>query len=291
MGAQKAVLEPPPLVARALAFDMQPGADPRSALPRLTDGPCPAHGVLGFGLPLLLALKKSIDGLRAFPAIAGPGCAFPSTQGALWAYLGANTESDVHEHAGVLRARLGASFTLREEVRCFRYRDGRDLSGYIDGTANPVDSKALKAAIVSGRGPGLDGSSFVAVQRWVHTLTHFSKLDENARDLIIGRRLRDNEEIPDAPPSAHVKRAEQEAYDPPAFMVRRSMPWAADGDEGLYFVAYGESLGPFERVLERMSGAGDGITDGLLTFSRAVTGGYYWCPPTRDDRLDLSLLA
>jgi hypothetical protein len=28
-----------------------------------------------------------------------------------------------------------------------------------------------------------------------------------------------------APPSAHVKSAAQESYDPPAFMVRRSMPW------------------------------------------------------------------
>ena len=46
----------------------------------------------------------------------------------------------------------------------------------------------------------------------------------------------------------------------------------------------------FERQLRRMAGLDDGIVDGLLQFTRAVSGGSYWCPPTRDDRLDLSAL-
>jgi putative iron-dependent peroxidase len=30
--------------------------------------------------------------------------------------------------------------------------------------------------------------------------------------------------------------------------------------------------------------------DGLFTFSRPVTGGYYWCPPVARGRLDLRRL-
>ena len=40
-----------------------------------------------------------------------------------------------------------------------------------------------------------------------------------------------------------------------------------------------------------MTGADDGIIDGLFRFSRPVTGAYYWCPPLQENgRLDLSLL-
>ncbi len=88
-----------------------------------------------------------------------------------------------------------------------------------------------------------------------------------------------------------MKRGAQESYDPPAFMVRRSMPWATAHAQGLEFIAYGASLDRYERVLRRMAGLEDGIVDSLFTFSRPVTGGYYWCPPVDGDRLDLRRLA
>ncbi len=62
-------------------------------------------------------------------------------------------------------------------------------------------------------------------------------------------------------------------------------------EHGLYFVAYGASLDPFEAILRRMIGLEDGVTDALLTMSRAVTGGYFWCPSvTSEGRLDLRAL-
>jgi putative iron-dependent peroxidase len=39
-----------------------------------------------------------------------------------------------------------------------------------------------------------------------------------------------------------------------------------------------------------MAGLEDGIVDGLFMFSRPVSGGYYWCPPVENGRLDLALL-
>ena len=179
---------------------------------------------------------------------------------------------------------------LSEDVPTFKYRDGRDLSGYVDGTENPVDELAVDAAIARGRGAGHDGGSFVAAQKWVHDLDTLTAMTPGARDNLVGRRLSDNEELPDAPASAHVKRTAQEDFDPPAFMVRRSMPWGDTRLHGIYFVAYGESLDRYERALRRMAGLDDGITDGLLRFSRAKTGGYYFCPPVRAGKLDLSVV-
>jgi putative iron-dependent peroxidase len=68
------------------------------------------------------------------------------------------------------------------------------------------------------------------------------------------------------------------------------MPWGGAKEHGLYFVAYGRSFDAFERVLTRMAGVDDGVVDGLLHFTRAVSGGYYWCPPVKSGRLDWSAL-
>ena len=172
----------------------------------------------------------------------------------------------------------------------FKFDRGLDLTGYEDGTENPQGDAALEAAIVGRAEPGLDGSSFVATQQWVHDLDHFEVMSQRERDNIIGRRISDNEELDDAPASAHVKRTAQESFDPEAFVVRRSMPWADADGEGLMFVAFGKSLDPFEAQLRRMTGQEDGFIDGLFRFSRPISGGYFWCPPISNGCLDLSAM-
>jgi Predicted iron-dependent peroxidase len=114
----------------------------------------------------------------------------------------------------------------------------------------------------------LPGSSFAAFQLWKHDLEYFKSLPQADQDNIIGRRLSDNEELDDAPESAHVKRTAQESFEPEAFMVRRSVAWADSRGAGLAFVALGHSFDAFEVQLRRMSGLEDGIIDGLYRFSR-----------------------
>jgi putative iron-dependent peroxidase len=143
---------------------------------------------------------------------------------------------------------------------------------------------------VGGEADGLVGGSFAAIQQWQHDLKRFHAMPSHETDDIMGRRLSDNEELDDAPISAHVKRTAQESFAPEAFVVRRSMPWIEDDRAGLMFLAFGFSLDAFEVQLRRMSGLEDGITDGLYRISRPITGGYYWCPPLKDGRLDLRAL-
>ena len=97
----------------------------------------------------------------------------------------------------------------------------------------------------------------MAVQRSVHDLTTLEQMPRDEQDHVIGRFRGSNEEISDAPASAHVKRAAQESFNPEAFTLRRSMPWGDVRRNGLYFVAFARSLDPFERVLTRMVGLED----------------------------------
>ena len=73
-------------------------------------------------------------------------------------------------------------------------------------------------------------------------------------------------------------------------MLRRSMPWAHDREAGLMYVALGCGFEAFEAQMRRMSGQEDGLSDALFTFSRPLTGAYYWAPPLHEGRIDLRRL-
>lgn len=280
---------PVPAHARHLFFALQSP----EALPAVLDALLPQvdgqNLILGIGAPLVKALGRDIPGLRVFPQLDA-AVENPSTQHALWLWLRGNERGDLLLKAQTLEHALAPALRLADSVDGFLHRGGHDLTGYEDGTENPVDQDAVDAAIIAGEQPGLAGSSFAAFQLWKHDLEYFKSLPQADQDNIIGRRLSDNEELEDAPESAHVKRTAQESFAPEAFMVRRSVAWADGRGAGLAFVALGHSFDAFEVQLRRMSGLEDGIIDGLYRFSRPLTGGYYWCPPMAEAGLDLSVL-
>lgn len=282
--AQPGILEGVPPLSRYLEFGLLPDQDPKPALKRLTGQDVDARAVFGIGANL----APTIEGLVPFPALSSHGLAIPSTQASIWVWLRGDDRGEILHHGRELTALIGSAFNCDRLVDGFMYRDSRDLSGYVDGTENPQDEAAEAAAMV--RGTGLDGSSFVAVQQWVHDLDHFQSLSPETRDHVIGRRISDNEEMDDAPTSAHVKRTAQESFTPEAFVVRRSMPWADSNGEGLVFVAFGHSFRAFDMLLRHMIGEDDGITDGLFRFTRPITGSYFWCPPVENGKLDLRAL-
>ncbi|MCG7899462.1 MAG: Dyp-type peroxidase [Candidatus Thiodiazotropha lotti] len=287
---QPGILAQVPRLARYLSFTLKPDIDSdtirRLVREKLNHEEC----VVGFGLELVLALGKDIDGLKPFPVLCGPGFTVPATPSALWIWLQGDDRGELLQRCRGLTQELSEAFVLQKVIDSFQYQDSRDLTGYEDGTENPEGEEAIKAGLVQGAGPGMDGSSFVAVQQWIHDLDHFQSLPQTDRDNIIGRRISDNEELDEAPPSAHVKRTAQEDFEPEAFILRRSMPWADEHQAGLVFVAFGCSLDAFEALLTRMTGKDDGICDALFRFSHPVSGSYYWCPPVKDGELDLSLL-
>ena len=64
-----------------------------------------------------------------------------------------------------------------DERVCFRYFDGRDMTGFIDGTENPQfpDDRAEVALLDEDAGIFADGS-FVFAQRYAHNLEKWKKL-------------------------------------------------------------------------------------------------------------------
>ncbi len=290
MAYQPGILEPIPLLARYLTFALNPNQHPAEALQRLAQRADGQEIVVGVGLSTVQKLGAHIEGLRPFPVIVNAGIDIPATPAGLWLWIRGGDRGVIVQHSRHLANLLAPAFTLTQVVDAFRYGPALDLTGYEDGTENPTGEDALNVALVHGRGEGMDGSSFVATQQWLHNLDYFESLPPEAQDNVFGRRKVDNEEMEDAPPSAHIKRTAQEDFEPEAFVLRRSMPWADAHHEGFFFVAFGHSLYAFEAQLKRMAGLDDGIVDGVFTYSRPLTGAYFWCPPMREGNLDLRAL-
>jgi len=289
-GSQPGILAPIPSHCRYLEFGLAPDLDPAPGLRNLASRAGSGSVVVGLGPSPIKRLGRDIAGLHGFAGLSGPGCEAPSTQADLWLWLRGADRGRIAHLARALDSAAGPAFRRQRVVDGFKFDRGLDLTGYEDGTENPKDGAAVEAAIVQGAGSGLDGSSFVSVQQWAHDLDRFERMSRQEQDNSVGRRLADNAELKEAPISAHIKRTAQESFDPPAFVLRRSMPWADAGGEGLMFVAFGRSLQAFEAQLRRMTGQEDGVADALFRFSRPISGSHFWCPPVKDGKLSLAAL-
>lgn len=292
--AQPGILAPVPAVARYVFFSIpQQGTDAeaiRQALLRLSPLADGSDVVLGLGPSLVAALGREVPGLHEMPDFSGQ-VKVPVTPGTLLCWIRGDDLGNLLHLTRKVQKALAPAFVVRHVVDAFRHSwsgtHGKDLTGYEDGTENPEGEAAEEAAFAQGQGPGLDGSSYMAVQQWEHDLDAFEALAGPDADHHFGRRREDNEEIEDSPEWAHVKRTAQESFDPPAFMLRRSMPWMMSMHAGLMFVAFGKSFYAFEAQMRRMAGLEDGIVDAMFRISKPVNGACFWCPPMVDGKLDL----
>lgn len=274
-----------------LEWDLRPDVDlleAASVLGRLR-GPSVAAGgvnlVLAFGADLWHALAP-----RDVPAGLGPfrpigrlgGHHAPATQHDLWLWINGSSQDVVFEHTRAAAGAIESVARLADEQVAFVHRDSRDLTGFLDGTANPTLLEAPMAALVPDGQPGAGGSHVLAM-RWVHDLDAFDALSVADQEQVIGRTKADSIELADdaKPRTAHIARVEIEdeaGVELPIY--RRSVPYGTVAEHGLYFVAFSADRSRFDTMLSRMFGTdGDGRHDRLTDFSRPVSGAYYYAPP------------
>ena len=171
-----------------------------------------------------------------------------------------------------------------DERVCFRNFDGRDLTGFIDGTENPQfpDDRGETALLPEEAGIFADGS-FVFAQRYAHDLDKWKKLKVDAQEHVMGRTKLESIELDDdvKPNNAHIARTVVEDDEGEELeILRHSLPYGdGRGDQGLFFIAYTKDLTRIDKMLVRMFGtSGDGIHDRLLHFVTALDGAYYFAP-------------
>ncbi|MDA0127444.1 Dyp-type peroxidase [Vibrio sp. MarTm2] len=164
-----------------------------------------------------------------------------------------------------------------DETYGYRYLDSRDMTDFIDGTENPKEGQRAEVAIIpEGE---FAGGSYVMVQRFIHNLPSWNRLNVSAQEKVIGRTKPDSIELDDVPAASHVGRVDIKEEGKGLKIVRHSLPYGSvSGEHGLLFIAYCNTLHNFKAMLESMYGVTDGKTDQLLRFTKAVTGAYFFSP-------------
>lgn len=243
--------------------------------------------VLAFGAALWRSLSPHgmPARLRDFAAINGvDGFTAPSTQCDLLIWIHGPRADAVFDAGRAAHLALADCAMLQYEVPGFQYHDNRDLTGFLDGTANPQDDEAREAALIAKGGRGA-GGSYVLSQKYVHDLAAFDRLAVADQEKVFGRSKADSTEMEKSvkPKDAHISRVEIEADGEELKIYRRSFPWGGVAEHGLYFLAFACHQRRFEAMLANMYGvSGDGLHDHLMHFTRALTGSFWFAPPVEE---------
>ncbi len=237
-----------------------------SAWDRLFSGPRPAE-------------------LHLFVALQGARHDAVATPGDILFHIRSEQADVCFELATLIMDRLADSVTVVDEVHGFKYFDDRDLLGFVDGTENPVGGDAAAAVTVGAdEDPDFAGSSYVIVQKYLHDMKAWNKLDVEGQELVVGRRKLSNLELSDEtkPSNSHV--ALNTIVGPDGVqrqILRDNMAFGAVGQAqfGTYFIGYASTPRVTETMLEHMFlGDPPGNYDRILDFSTAVTGCLFFVP-------------
>ena len=245
-----------------------------------------AQAIVALGNAVWGRLSSPAPGaLKDFTAIEGmDGYTSPSAQRDLLIWFHAA------EHDDVLYAALGAQRALEDVAeqslhpQGFVYRDSRDMTGFIDGSANPKEDARLEAAFLPDDEASA-GGAFVMFQKWVHDQLYFEAPPVPDQEPVIRRTKPDSIELEgDAmPPDSHVSRTDVKLDGAALKIYRSSAPFSGAVEKGLYFIAFSCDPMRFDVMLQRMFGTWEDNEHDHLIHYNTPTSGSYWFAPSEED--------
>lgn len=221
--------------------------------------------------------------LAPFPAIQGADVFAPATNVDLYIEIRSDRQDVNHIVTSKICELLADSVELIEQINAFRFLDGRDLTGFVDGTENPKGMHRREVALVaSEQDEHFAKGSYLHVQRYQHNLTLWNKLPDAAQEDVYGRTKVNNVEYAseDKALTAHTKRTNlKDEQGKSIEILRQSMPYGDMKQQGLVFVSYCSTPDNFVAMLESMIlGDGHGNVDHLLDYTQALTGAAFFAP-------------
>jgi len=259
--------------------DQISGEEPKSgnALPALMAG-------VAFGTKTWENLVKGNKSLKQpenfshFSAKTGSLGDMPETGGDLLLHVKGETKSMCWETVKQFVDSLPKGSVAKiDDQYGFQFQDGRDLSGFLDGTENPADPKSRRSAALLPT-----GGSYVIHQRWIHDLPKLHNQSVGEQEKIIGRSKPDSAEQRKLHAASHVART-RDAKGNKIPIVRQSMPFGTvAGPHGLLFIAYANNPAKFDVMLDRMVGKEGGPADATMSFSKCTASNYYYAPALKE---------
>lgn len=143
--------------------------------------------------------------LQPFEEIKGVKLTAVSTPGDLLFHIRCKQMGLCFEFASIIDQKLRGVVESIDETHGFRYRDGKAIIGFVDGTENPaVDEDPYRFAVID-EDPEFMGGSYVFVQKYIHDMVAWNALPVEEQEKVIGRRKFNDVELSDEekPKNAH----------------------------------------------------------------------------------------
>ncbi len=220
--------------------------------------------------------------LKPFVAMQNEDRIAPSTNYDLYIEVRSDRADVNHIVSTKVCELLADSVELVEQVRAFRFLDGRDLTGFVDGTENPQGRHRRDVALITDeQDQKFAGGSYLHIQRYRHNLQLWNSIETKEQEDVFGRTKVDNVEYESEakPLTSHIKRTNLKNDDGTSLeIVRQSMPYGDMKLQGLFFVAYCHSPSPFEQMLHSMIHGEGAHFDHMLKYTQAETGAAFFAP-------------
>lgn len=172
---------------------------------------------------------------------------------------------------------------LVEQTHCFRFMDGRDLTGFIDQPQPPRGRKKRELALINEtKQPEFAQGSYLFYQRYRLDLNRWQQLTQAQQEAIIGQRKLDGQQLPTAQLHEHshaVKAAVVDAFGQYYPLVFQNMPYGQLKSQGLVILACSADPSAYLAWLSRRLGDAAGQNyDLLLDYVQADSGAAFFAP-------------
>ncbi len=220
------------------------------------------------------------QGLTPFPDMQCEDRSAPSTPCDLFIQIRADRLDICHAIGIEVMELLRLHVELVEQVRGFRYLDGRDLNGFMYASDNPRGLKRREIAIIGEDDADFSGGSYIHVQRFRHDLRRWAALSARQQEQVMGTTQEHNLPSKEQSESSHCVRAGSAVFaESGVTLLKQGMPYGDMVSQGLFFVSCSASSSGFKAMLHsQIVGNGDGDYDRWLDFTSAETGAAFFAP-------------
>ncbi|MCG7195699.1 Dyp-type peroxidase [Fructilactobacillus sanfranciscensis] len=213
--------------------------------------------------------------LEDFTGVTGPEYSMPATDGDIFLHIRAKNQAVVYEVVTQYRKFLKDFTNVLDEVKGFRYLEGRAIIGFIDGTEAPQVEDAAPYAIIGDEDPEFVNGSYLFTQKWIHDMDFWNKMTVEHQDKAVGREKFSDLELEDEDKYTNAHNLASNTGDENK-IVRMNVPFSdpASDKTGTYFMGYARHWSVTKEMLQQMVDR----SDFLLTFSTLKTGTLYFVP-------------
>ena len=204
------------------------------------------------------------------------GFVMPATQHDAVLWLSGMAYDVIFDVARKVTTEFKKLAVVDEETSSWPYQHDRDLTGFIDGSANPTLVDAAEAALIPEGQLGA-GGAILLLQKWVHDASAWESLSVADQERVIGRTKLDSVEFKQKAPDSHVASTDQDRF---GKIFRRNMPYGTVSTHGTMFVGFSADQRRLSTMLESMAGLANGVRDALTRYTKPLTGAYYFIPST-----------